>query len=405
MRVFVCAIAAAVWAASVPASGQPLHLTWSEALTRGREQSPAVVVAKARIEESRGRLVGARVRFRDNPQLSFSAGPRNGPGDVSTDLEIGFSQTFETGGQRKARIDGAEAAIAADTATAEDVQRQALEAVARAYLAHERGQERRALLAESQTTAEEIWRIAERRYAAGDIAAIDVNLARVTASRARAATIAADADLASSSGVLARLLNLPAATSIEVEHALETDRVGDLAGLLAAIKTRPDFVALTSALAEADAELRLGKAAQRPDLGFDVRAKKEGDDRIFLGGLTVTLPWSDRGQGLVATGSARATRLRLELENTRQAARAEVTALHAEYERRQAAAAAFADALPAVTDNQQLLQRSFEEGELSLRDLIVVRREVIDTRLEYLDRLFEAAETAVERDATAGVLR
>ena len=303
------------------------------------------------------------------------------------------------------RIEGAEAALASERAIVDDVGRQATEAVARAFLAHERAQERRALLADAETTAAEIQRIAERRYAAGDIAAIDVNLARAAASRAQATTIGADADVALSNGVLVRLLNFDPATEIAVDHALEQDRPADLARLLTAVRSRPDLLALQSSVAEAEAEQRLGAAMRRPDLGVDVRARKEGADRIVVAGLTVSLPWFNRGQELLATGAARAARLRLDRDTTERAAVAEITALHEEYARRRGAAAAFEAALPAATDNQQLSQRSFEEGELSLPDLIVVRREVIDTRLAYLDLLFEAAVTAVARDAAAGVLR
>jgi outer membrane protein TolC len=73
---------------------------------------------------------------------------------------------------------------------------------------------------------------------------------------------------------------------------------------------------------------------------------------------------------------------------------------------RRAAAEAFEqDALPNAIESEQLAQRSFEEGQISLTDLIVVRRELTDTRLEYLDRLLEAAQTAIDRDAAAGVLQ
>ena len=80
--------------------------------------------------------------------------------------------------------------------------------------------------------------------------------------------------------------------------------------------------------------------------------------------------------------------------------------MDAAYAIRRAAATVFESAaLPSAVENEQLSQRSFEEGEIRLTDLIVVRRELIDTRLEHLDRLLEAAETAVVRDAEAGVLR
>jgi outer membrane protein TolC len=156
---------------------------------------------------------------------------------------------------------------------------------------------------------------------------------------------------------------------------------------------------------EAESEARRGAAMRRPDLGVHLRAVKEGADRIIVAGLTVAVPWFNHGQDLIAAGTARAARLRLERDTAERAAIAEVSALHEEYMRRRRAAAAFEEALPAAADNQQLSQRSFEEGELSLRDLVVVRREVIDTRLEHLDLLFEAAQTAVARDAAAGVLK
>ena len=63
------------------------------------------------------------------------------------------------------------------------------------------------------------------------------------------------------------------------------------------------------------------------------------------------------------------------------------------------------EALPGAAENEQLSRRSFEEGQLSLADLLVVRRELVDTRLDYLERLRDAAETAMMRDAAAGVLQ
>ena len=51
-------------------------LTFQQALATARDRAPRVAVARARIEEERGRLVGAQVRFRDNPVIDASAGPR-----------------------------------------------------------------------------------------------------------------------------------------------------------------------------------------------------------------------------------------------------------------------------------------------------------------------------------------
>ena len=55
----------------------------------------------------------------------------------------------------------------------------------------------------------------------------------------------------------------------------------------------------------------------RPEYGLGVRYQREEGSRIILGGVTVTLPVFSKGQELLAVGSARASRLRTELEAAR----------------------------------------------------------------------------------------
>ena len=43
--------------------------------------------------------------------------------------------------------------------------------------------------------------------------------------------------------------------------------------------------------------------------------------------------------------------------------------------------------------------------QISLAEVLLVRRELVDTRLDYLNRLLEVAEAAIEQDAAAGVLQ
>jgi outer membrane protein TolC len=56
----------------------------------------------------------------------------------------------------------------------------------------------------------------------------------------------------------------------------------------------------------------------------------------------------------------------------------------------------------AWTRNDALARRSFEVGQISLPELLLVRSELVDARLEYLNRLLEVAEAAIEQDAAAG---
>jgi hypothetical protein len=54
--------------------------------------------------EARGRLAGARIRYRDDPMIEASAGLRSTEAGTLPNVDIGISQIFETGGQRAARI-------------------------------------------------------------------------------------------------------------------------------------------------------------------------------------------------------------------------------------------------------------------------------------------------------------
>src|SRR5262245_32813489 len=103
-------LACAAFAAATVHAQAPL--TFEQALAMARERAPRVAVARARIDEARGRLAGAQVRFRDNPVVDASAGPRKLETDTVTDYEFGVSQTFEVGNRRAARIAGAEAGVA-----------------------------------------------------------------------------------------------------------------------------------------------------------------------------------------------------------------------------------------------------------------------------------------------------
>ena len=125
-----------------------------------------------------------------------------------------------------------------------------------------------------------------------------------------------------------------------------------------------------------------------------------------MGGMTVTLPMFSKGQEQRAVGSARAARLRAELDAARMRVQIEVRAAFDAYNRRLAAVRVLeAEAIPGLDENEQLTTRSFEVGQLGLPDLLLIRREISDTRAQYLDALLEAALARIDLDASAGILR
>jgi cobalt-zinc-cadmium efflux system outer membrane protein len=99
-------------------------------------------------------------------------------------------------------------------------------------------------------------------------------------------------------------------------------------------------------------------------------------------------------------------RLRAELDAARARVQLQVRSAFEAYSRRMAAIRVLeTDAIPGLDENVTLTTRSFEVGQLGLPELLLIRREILDTRFQYLDALLEAALARIDLDASAGVLR
>ncbi len=403
-RVFLWALLC--WlVAAVPASAQVV-LTLQETIARAREQAGAVVIARARIAEAEAAVPDASARFRDDPVIEGAAGPRSGAGTHAADLELGLSQQFETGGQRQGRIAGARAGVERQRAEAQQSARDVIFDAASAFLDGIAATERLQVTEETDSVSRELLNATERRYALGDIAAIDVNLARIDAARSAATLVAARADLTAAAGALRAILRLPVNEPIELRGSLELPPPPPVEGLAVSVDQRPEFGVLQAEVREAEAQAQLGRALRKPDLGFRIGYAREEADTILLGSLTVTLPAFQRGQGTLAAGLARVTRARLESEITRQAALAELRTAYAVYEQRAALAGALQrDAVPSVVDNEMLSRRSYEAGEMNLMDFLLIRRDALDTRMTVIDRRLEAGRSRLIVEFIAGVLR
>jgi cobalt-zinc-cadmium efflux system outer membrane protein len=381
-------------------------LTLQQVLTMARERAPRVAVARARIDEARGRLAGAQVRFRDNPVFDAASGPRWLETQTVTDYELGLSQVFELGGQRAARIDAAQAGIARETAVADASIRQILRDVAVAFVRALAARTRAETLRSAHGLATEALTVAERRYRAGDIAILDVNVARVAVARALAQGRTAEADLTVAIGELKALLGWAEAGEPEVVgDLLQTIRDG-LSILPVPAAEHPEARVLAAEIVEGEATLRLGRALKTPDLGVGFTFKREEAHQAASAGASVVLPLFSKGQEQRVTGAAQSRRAELERAAVIADLDIRARAAQAAFRLRIAATEPIErDVLPGLEENERLARRSFEVGELSLPDLLIIRREFIETRLQYLETLSDAAAASIEWQVAAGVLR
>jgi outer membrane protein, heavy metal efflux system len=378
-------------------------LTLEGVLERARERSVAVVAAKARLEEARARVRGARV-VRDNPVLDAAAGHRYEDGGP-TDLDFGLSQTFELGGRRSGRIAAAEGALAREMALADAVRVRALREVATSFFRSLAAEERVRLARTSSGYAAEVERLTDRRYAAGDVAALDVNLAAGALAKARSEERAAEAEEVLAKSELRVLLGLNAGRALTLEGDIRPRPLPDVPEPERVAGERPEVRAIEAEVREAEAEIAVGKGLRWPDVTPGVRLEKDDGTYVLWGGLKVTLPVWTRGQEVRGRGEARASRLGLELEAARRAARVEVEAAYEAYRLRLAAVSALDDSAARLEENAILAQRSYEVGQIGLSEWLQVRRETLETRLVHLVRLLEAREAEIDLLAKAGLLR
>jgi cobalt-zinc-cadmium efflux system outer membrane protein len=389
---------------ALPAVGQERVLTLGEALALARERGADVVLARGRVEEARARQLQAGRRFQENPVLEVNGGFRSAEED-HLDFEAAVSQDLYAGKQRAARLAATQATLERTEAEVEEARRRLSRDVRATFVRALAARDRAELLARSRQAADELLAATERRYEAGEATALELNRARVAAATARAEQGAAQAEGSAALAELKALLGLPPEESVEVRGKLEPRQPLELEALLASLDRRPGLQALAAELREAEAEVLLGQALAGPAWGVRGGVGREEGAELVTAGIVVSLPVHGRGQETVAVGQARAAALRQALQTARAAAAAEVRGRYAALSQRLAAAGELESlALPALEDNESLALKSFEAGEIGLGELLLIRREILETRLAYLDRLLDASLTRFELEAAAGAL-
>ncbi|MFL6193964.1 MAG: TolC family protein [Thermoanaerobaculia bacterium] len=395
---------ATLFLTALPALGQERVLTLDDALALAREGGAGLARARGGVEEARAREVQAGRRFQESPVAEVNGGYRDA-GEGYLDFEAAVSQGLDAGARRAARRAGTRAAVERAEADLAEARRRLLRDVRITFVRALAARERIALLAKSRRAGDELLAATERRYEAGEATALELNRSRAAAASARAEQAAAEAEESLETAHLKALLGLPAAEAVEVRGSLEAAPPLSLEALLAGLDRRPDLQALAAELREAEAEILVGRSLARPDIGLRGAVAREEGAEIVTAGVVLTLPVHGRGRETAAVGEARATALRRELAQARARAGAEVRGRFEALDRQLAAAGELEKtALPALDDNESLALKSFEAGEIGLGELLLIRREILETRRAYLDRRLEATLTRFELQAAAGDL-
>jgi len=402
-RVVRLAMAAAVLCPGAARAGE-IVLDYKTTVRLASERAPAVIAARGGVGEARGRRAGAAV-VSSNPEVAVSAGPRRRGDASSTDVEVGVAQSIELGRRRGARIGMAEAAVDGAEAEAAEALRAARRDALMAYYHALAAEQRLRVARDAEAVASDIAAATERRLARGDALELDVSLARAALGRARVAVRAAEGDREVELGRLRTILAVDPGDSVAVKGDLSARRTYDLATILAGAGRRPDVLAFAAEEEAGAAQVRLGDGRAWPDVRLGVSYAREEEADIVLGGLTFTLPIFERGQEERQVGRARRVRAATARAALLRAAGAEIAAAFAAHARRVLAVDEFEkQVIPTLDQSDRLLARSYQAGQITLADYLAARRELLDARTEYLQRLVEMAEASVELELAAGVI-
>ena len=398
-------LGATLWSASAAAQKhrRPIvEISYERALSLARRRAPAIAAARARAREAASQVATASV-WRLNPQLFGSAGPRFRSGDTTVDWSVSARQWLEIGGKRGARVNAALAGAQAGRARGANAERLILRDVSRAFVSALYWQRRAALAQENLRIARAVARVAARRHEVGDAGGLERSVSALSVVRARAEEDRARAVLTQATGRLKTLLGLDAATTLMPRGDLR--RLGIPQKISLDISRRPDLEALRASIRQAKAEAEMGRATRVPRLAVGAGYSREESANIVRGTLGITLPVFDYGQGTTRVAESKRERVRAELAAAKVAASVEVHTADATVRRLGEAARRFEDSgLATLARAERLATASYKAGAIPLGELLVVRRELVQAKLDYTNLLYGAATARTDLLASTGRL-
>ncbi len=339
------------------------------------EANPRVRAARAALEAS-GAFRDAASRPLYNPQLSLDA--ENAETDSRS---VGISQTLDWSGKRKARAAVAESdwlVVEAEYLAARWAMTvELLDGLAQ----HQTGAERDALAQSRQQLMDEFVALAQRRFDAGDLAQVELDLARLALTDARIKRATAGAGLAEARQAVRNLTPRSATPQWPaLPGALPAlpSSAGDPQSLVLAL---PEVLAARRQVESADALVELRRRERRPDPTLSLAGGEEEGETLI--GVNVTIPLFVRNRFSHEVSAAMAQRSRAQqlANDVMQRAYARLASASERYQLSRNAWADWASTGQAsLTRHTEQLKRLWEAGELSTTDYLLQLTATLDVQ-------------------------
>lgn len=362
----------------------------AEALRRALRADPRIAAANVEVEATQGAIIQAGKR--PNPELQVELEDFFGTGDYrgfdKAVLTISLQQKFERGDKVGARLAVARGKEAVANAEIAVVMREIITQTKIDYIQVLGAQQRIELLGRASKRFDELLPLLKRRVEAGASSPADVSRGDLALGKAKAAIDKARTELTGARRILAANWS---GTLAEGNVAGRLRHNGHqpvaLASLLQSIDEHPAIVAWNAVYGQREGELRLQRATSVPDLTASVGVKRifDTDDTAFRIGGSIPLPVHDRNEGGIIEGERKLAKVEHEREAARRVIKRRIIEAFAEFDTSCVEGRRLSEVLPAARRATESVQSGFDQGRLSVKELLDAVRDQYDLETQQLE--------------------
>lgn len=369
-----------------------------------RANNPSLAAARMRIEEARGRLLGAG-RL-SNPELGvgFTHDRRFEEGTVGAS----FDQRFPVTARLRLEKEFSAKLVAAAELEVRDAERQLIAETQALVVKLLSLDQQRALRLQQTQLAQKLSKFASERAAAGEISALDAAQAQVDSQRLLLEGNKLETARVSLVGELKPKLGVAAGDSLTI--------IGDLPATTmparASWEGRADYQLARVNEDAARSEIDLAKANKWEDLtaglmweGERMEDAPEGLQRTGFFGLklSIPLPFWNRNQGQIAEKTAAALRASLETKALAAGISNEASAARAEMEANAKLATETKDKLlPLVLQQTERLESAYQTGQVDLLTVLRAREQRLALESAVLEAIRDFHLARIRYEAATG---
>jgi cobalt-zinc-cadmium efflux system outer membrane protein len=316
-----------------------------------------------------------------NPELGFEAEDAD-----SKTRALGLSQTIDWGGKRRARLSVAEAERRSVEADVSSARWQVAVELLSALADYQTESEVNALAAIRVAAMHDFAAVSRRRFDAGDVSQIELDLAVLAYTQARMQLATAAADTAESKQAVTSLVfNVPETRWPSIGAELVPPNIGS-GSAEDLVMTLPHVRAAQLQVEAANARVSLRERERRVDPTLTLRGGKEDDETLIGLNITIPLPIRNSFRHEVTAASAERRQAQQVLSDISRRAYTRFLGAQERYRISHGAWQDWRETGDVSLQSQgTLLKRLWEAGELSTTDYLIQVRQTLDTEESALE--------------------